>query len=77
MRIDELDASVLKNKEIPQSYEFRLDLFGNEILMVNISTTSTRDRWVAITLVTIFSSLTIFGAYGDKFVGIVKSIFGG
>ena len=55
-----------------QSYEVNIRILGNEIFAVRLSTTSTSNRWVLISLVSIFSFLTILGAYGDKFVELYR-----
>lgn len=55
-----------------QSYEVTIRVLGNEIFAVKLSTTSTSNRWVLISLVSIFAFLTILGAYGDKFVDLYR-----
>ena len=49
-----------------QSYEMSIRILGNEILGVKLSTTSTSSRWITVAVLTIFSSLVLLGAYGDK-----------
>ncbi len=51
-----------------QSYELSIRILGNEILGVKLSTTSTSSRWITVAVLTIFSSLVLLGAYGDKLV---------
>jgi len=62
------------DKTQPQSYEFKLSLLGHEIFQVTLNSTSTSDRWVAITLITTFCVLTLIGAYGEKFINMYKMI---
>lgn len=64
------------NKDDDQSYELKIRLLGNEVFAVALSTTSTSDRWIIVTMVTIFSLLTILGAYGDKFAMYYQSLVG-
>lgn len=62
------------DKNEDQSYEFKLSLLGHEIFAVELKTTSTSDRWVAVTLISVFCSFVLLGAYGDKFVNIYRSM---
>lgn len=62
----------MSEQEEPQTYQFRLDLLGHEIFRVQMGSSSTSDRWVILTLVSIFCVLTLIGAYGEKFVQLVK-----
>lgn len=55
-----------------QQYEVNIRVLGNEIFAVRLSTTSTSNRWVLISLVSIFSFLTILGAYGEKFIELYR-----
>ena len=55
-----------------QQYEVNIRVLGNEIFAVRLSTTSTSNRWVLISLVSIFSFLAILGAYGEKFIELYR-----
>jgi hypothetical protein len=55
-----------------QSYELHIRLLGNEVFGVKLSTTSTSNRWVLISLLSIFMFLTIIGAYGEKFIQLYQ-----
>ena len=59
-----------------QTYEFRIRILGNEVLAVALSTTSTNNKWIAIAIISIFSILTILGAYGEKFVQLYRHLIG-
>lgn len=59
-----------------QSYEISFRVLGNEIFGVKLSTTSTSTRWVAVAILTIFSSLVLLGAYGDKFINLYHWLVG-
>lgn len=59
-----------------QSYEISFRVLGNEIFGVKLSTTSTSSRWITVALVTIFSSLVLLGAYGDKLVSLYHWLVG-
>ena len=59
----------------PQSYNFKLSLLGHEIFEVSLSSTSTSDRWVAITIISMFCVLTVIGAYGEKFINMYQMVF--
>lgn len=56
------------------SYEVRLRLLGNEVFAVGFSSSSDSNRWIAIGLLTVFCTLTVLGAYGDKLLGLYQSI---
>lgn len=55
-----------------QSYELSVRVLGNELLGVRLSTTSTSSRWIAVAVITIFSSLVLLGAYGEKIVNLYQ-----
>lgn len=59
-----------------QEYEVKFRFLGNEIFAIALSSTSVSNKWVIIALVSIFSILTILGAYGEKFVAMYNSIIG-
>jgi hypothetical protein len=59
-----------------QSYEFKLRILGNEVFAVSLSSTSTSNRWILIALVSIFTTLTVLGAYGEKFIMLYHSLVG-
>lgn len=59
-----------------QSYEFKIRLLGNEVFALSLSSTSTSNRWILIALVSIFTTLTILGAYGEKFLSLYQSLTG-
>ena len=67
---------MLMDKNEDQSYELKIRILGNEVIAVSLSTTSTSDRWIIVTFVTIFSMLVILGAYGDKFAQYYQSVVG-
>ena len=55
-----------------KSYEFKLRILGNEVFAVGISTTDDSNRWMAIGLISMFSVLTILGAYGEKIISLYR-----
>ncbi len=55
-----------------KTYEIKIRILGNEIFAIGLTSTSDSNRWVTIGLVTIFSILTVIGAYGEKFIGLYK-----
>lgn len=60
-----------------QSYELSVRVLGNEIIGVKLSTTSTSSRWITVAVLTIFSSLVLLGAYGEKIIQMYKWATGG
>lgn len=64
------------DKNDDQSYELKIRILGNEVFAVALSTTSTSDRWIIVTMVTVFSTLVLLGAYGDKFASYYHSLVG-
>lgn len=58
----------------PKTYEIKIRVLGNELFAIALSTSNDSNRWAAIGLLTVFCLLTIFGAYGDKLVGLYKWI---
>ena len=57
-----------------KTYEIRIRVLGNEIFALGLSATDNSNRILAFGLLTVFCVLTIVGAYGDKLVGIFKSL---
>lgn len=64
------------NEPINQKYEFNIRILGNEILSLGVVSTSSSNKWIAITLVSMFCFLTIIGAYGEKFISLYKMLTG-
>lgn len=56
------------------TYEFKLRILGNEVLAVGLTSSSSDNRWVALSLLSLFCVITIIGAYGDKLVTLYKHI---
>ena len=59
-----------------QSYELKIRVLGNEIFAIALSSTSTNNKWIAIALVSIFTTLTLLGAYGEKLVTLYHWLAG-
>ena len=59
-----------------QSYEFKIRILGNEVFAVALSSTSTNNKWIAIALVSIFTTLTLLGAYGEKLATLYRWLVG-
>jgi hypothetical protein len=55
-----------------KTYEIKIRILGNEIFAIALSTSNDSNKWIALSLVTIFSLLTIIGAYGEKLVQLYK-----
>lgn len=62
------------NEETPKNYEVKIRVLGNEVFAVSLSTTNDSNRWIAIGLITVFSLLTVLGAYGEKLVNLFKQL---
>lgn len=62
------------NEPINQKYEFNLRILGNEILSIGVVSTSSSNKWIAITLVAIFCFMTLLGAYGEKFISLYHAL---
>lgn len=61
MMMSDIDNSI-------KSYEVKIRILGNEIFCITLSTTNDSNRWIAISLITVFSLLTVLGAYGEKLI---------
>lgn len=55
-------------------YEIKLRILGNEVFAVSLSSSSDSNRWILIGLVTMFSLLTVLGAYGEKIVNFYQNL---
>ena len=60
------------DKSEDQNYELKIRILGNEIFAVSLSSTSTSNRWIAIALISVFSLLTVLGAYGEKIINLYR-----
>jgi hypothetical protein len=60
------------DKDDDQSYEISLRLLGNEIFGVKLSSSSSSNKWVFLSIITIFCLLTLIGAYGEQFVEMYR-----
>jgi hypothetical protein len=58
------------------TYEIKLRILGNEVFGFALTSSSSDNRWVLGALVTIFSLLTLVGAYGEKIVNLYHAIVG-
>lgn len=58
----------------PKTYEVKIRVLGNEVFAIGFAATSDSNRWIAIGLVTVFSLLTVLGAYGEKLVTMYHAI---
>lgn len=67
-----------QSKEIatPKIYELKLRLLGNEIFAIGLVSSSDSNKWIAIGIVSVFSVLTVIGAYGEKLVQFYQSLVG-
>lgn len=68
------DYKMEDQKDLPNVYEFRLRILGNEIVAMSIGSSSTSNKWIALGLLSMFSLLLIFGEYGDKFIDFYNRI---
>ena len=61
-------------EQATKTYEVSIRLLGNEIFALKLWSSSDSNKWIAIGLVTMFSLLTVLGAYGDNLVTFYKSL---
>lgn len=61
-------------EDTPKSYELKIRVLGNEVFAIGFSATNDSNRWIAIGLVTVFSVLTVLGAYGEKLISLFHSL---
>ena len=59
-----------------QSYELKIRILGNEIFAIALSSTSTNNKWIAIALISMFSFMTVLGAYGRELVDLYRTLVG-
>jgi predicted DNA repair protein MutK len=55
-----------------QTYELKIRILGNEIFAIALATTSTSSRWITVALISIFSTLVLLGAYGEKLIELYR-----
>lgn len=60
----------------PKVYELKLRLLGNEVFAIGLVSSSDSNKWIAIGIVSVFSVLTVLGAYGEKLVQFYQSLVG-
>lgn len=58
--------------EIPQEfkYEFKLRLFNTEVFCVGFSSTSESNRWVGLSIGSVFLILLLLVLYGSKLLAV-------
>lgn len=61
----------------PNTYQFKLKLLGHDIFEIEFGSTASSNRFMAIGMLVTFVSLTIIGAYGEKFIQLYKLAIGG
>lgn len=54
------------------TYEFHLNLLGNEVFKVGFTTTSESGRWVGLSFATIFVSLAALAIWGEKLLTVFR-----
>ena len=58
--------------EIPQEfkYEFKLRLFNTEVFCVGFSSTSESNRWIGLSIGSVFLMFLALILYGSKLIGV-------
>jgi hypothetical protein len=64
------------SEQLPNAYELKVRILGNEVFAVAIGSSSDSNRWIALGLITIFSLMIVLGAYGDKLVALYQYLVG-
>lgn len=59
-----------------KTYELKLRILGNEVFAVGLSSSSEDNKWIAIGIISVFSILTVLGAYGEKLIQFYHSVVG-
>lgn len=57
-------------------YEIKIRVLGNEIFAIALSAPDNSNRVLLAGLVTVFSILTVLGAYGSNLLTLFKSLMG-
>lgn len=65
-----------KEKDTNKTFEIKIRFFGNEMFAVALNTENGSNRWIVMSILTIFCFLTVLGAYGEKFVELYKMVVG-
>ena len=68
-------ADDTNNKPL-NTYELKLRILGNEVFAVGVSASSEDNKWIAIGIVSVFSILTVLGAYGEKIISLYHHLVG-
>lgn len=66
----------MEEQNLPNVYEVKLRLLGNEVIAISIGSSSISNKWIALGLGSMFSLLLLFGIYGDNFVNLFGSLSG-
>lgn len=64
----------MENQTAVNTYEVSMRLLGNEIFALALKSSDSSNRWVIIGMVTMFSLLTVLGAYGEKLANLAQII---
>lgn len=64
----------IKEEQSMKKYELSIRFLGNEIFAIGMSSSSDSNKWILIGLVSMFSILTVFGAYGSSLLAFLQSL---
>jgi hypothetical protein len=59
----------------PKTYSFTLKLLSHEIFSIQLASSDTSNKWVALSIITMFSTVVVIGAYGEKFIRLYQMLF--
>lgn len=64
----------IKEEQSMKKYELSIRFLGNEIFAIGMASSSDSNKWILIGLVSMFSILTVLGAYGSSLLAFLQSL---
>ena len=55
-------------------YEIKIRILGNEVLAISLLSSDGSNRWVVISLASIFMLTVLLGTYGDNLLRLFKTV---
>jgi hypothetical protein len=64
----------VETQNVKGDYEIRVKLLNTEIVSVGLSSSNLSNRWVVLSSLVLFCTLTLLGAYGDKLINLYNMV---
>lgn len=73
---EEQEMATEQHESDGREYNISIRVLGNEVLGFHLGTNSESNKWVGIGFLTLFSLMTLLGAYGEKLISLYRWLIG-